>query len=137
MADLRELIDEWRELRDRCKELESEKSACERERAKVGAKIRELMQDQKLQTVKTDENETVYLHRIFNISVTQDNEADLRGWLIETFGDDQGFLETKVNKSAVTERIKRALDNDELGEFDVPDYLKLNTHPDVRMRKAK
>lgn len=76
--------------------------------------------------------------RNVRISVTQENDADIREWLLETTGDDSDFLATKCNKSAVEEHVKKLVgeneaidadDDDDTEKHVIPQFFKLNQHP--------
>lgn len=71
------------------------------------------------------------LRNVFSISCNQDNEEDVKTWLHDRYGDIEQFTVIKVAKKAVEERLKTDIEGEELDEFDVPDFMKLKTRPDV------
>lgn len=133
--NLRDAIQVWRDARDAHAELDRQKKEAAKDVQRAARDVREALLDQGLQNVRCEDGATIYLHNIFSISVTQDNESAVRAWLIDEFGDDQPFVQEKVSKSALSAHLKDAIEKGELGEFDVPEFLKLNTHPDVRIRR--
>lgn len=74
----------------------------------------------------------------FSISVTQENEAQVRAWLIETTGDDGPFLQEVPNKPAVQEHVKKLVEvNRKAGDTDsegLPEFLNVKTSPKLSCR---
>ncbi len=137
MSTIGELITEWRAARDEYRAAERKKKELAKEMQRKASKVREALVENGLTNTKCRDGATVYLHKMFSVSVTADNSHEVRSWLIDEFGDDQPFIEQKLNKKSVADRIQDALDNDEIGEFDVPESMKLNRFDDVRIRGAK
>jgi len=67
----------------------------------------------------------------FSISCNKENEADVKDWLHERYGDIEQFTTLKVDKSTVEDQLKADIEGEELDLFDVPDFMKLKTRPDV------
>lgn len=77
-----------------------------------------------------DDGLSIHLRKQYNCSVTQQNEEQVREWLIETEGDDSQFVVEKVNKPALLEWMKdKGLEPD-----DAPEFLKLSTRPGLTVR---
>ncbi len=74
----------------------------------------------------------------FSISVTQENEAQVRAWLVETTGDDGPFLQEVPNKPAVQEHVKKLVEvNRKAGDSDsegLPEFLNVKTSPKLSCR---
>ncbi len=74
----------------------------------------------------------------FSISVTQENEARIRSWLVETTGDDGPFLVEVPNKPAVQEHVKKLVEeNRKAGDSDgegLPEFLNVKTSPKLSCR---
>ena len=64
-----------------------------------------------------------------SVSITQENEEEVRQWLRERYGDDMQFSTEKLDKPAVTAKIKEDLHGQELSETEVPKHMKLNQFP--------
>lgn len=73
----------------------------------------------------------LHLRGQVSISVTQANEWQAREWLRETYGDDSEFSIEKLNKPAITEKIREDIQSGQLSETAVPDFFKLNQYPTV------
>lgn len=74
----------------------------------------------------------------FSISVTQENEAQVRAWLVETIGDDGPFLVEVPNKAAVQDHVKKLVEvNRKAGDTDsegLPEFLNVKTSPKLSCR---
>lgn len=75
------------------------------------------------------------LRRQVNISVTKDNEDDVRGWLAIELGQDaaQDYLEVKVKRFAVERMVKEGLREGKDPES-YPKFLKLYDRPRISVR---
>lgn len=67
----------------------------------------------------------------FSIKCNDDNEEDMKAWLLERYGDIEEFSDYKLRKKSVRSRIQEDIDGELLDEFDVPDFVGLKTNPDV------
>ena len=81
-----------------------------------------------------DDGSSINFRGGMNISVTKENEAEVREWLCGNYGDDTEFEDVKLNKKAIRDRIKEDIDAGELAEVEVPKCLKLSTFPDIQVR---
>lgn len=74
----------------------------------------------------------------FSISITEENQAQVRAWLVETTGDDGPFLVEVPNKPAVQEHVKKLVEvNRKAGESDsegLPEFLNVKTSPKLSCR---
>lgn len=59
----------------------------------------------------------------FGISVTRENTDAIRAWLLDREGDDQPYIEEKVNKGEVSKLLRQVCDEE--GTDVVPDFFKL------------
>jgi len=75
------------------------------------------------------------LRRQVNISVTKENEDEVRGWLAITLGQDaaQDYLEVKVKRYAVERMVKEGLREGKAPES-YPAFLKLYDRPRISVR---
>lgn len=92
------------------------------------AALVEAMLAQQLKTAKGDDGVAYNLKRSFNCSVTKDNTDAIRDWLVETEGDDEPFIEEKVSKPALTEYLKKKVE-DGVPEDSFPAWLKVSSRP--------
>lgn len=99
------------------------------------AKLVEAMLEGDKQLVKFRDGElagmSFYLKTQFAISCTVTNEDAIKNWLHERYGDLHEFTAEKVIKKTVEERLKTDIEGEQLDEFEVPDFMKLKTRPDV------
>lgn len=72
-----------------------------------------------------------FLANQFSIACNKDNEDDVKDWLEQQYGDLNEFCAQKVQKTAVTDRLKDDIEGEKLNEHDVPDFMNLKTHRDV------
>ena len=68
-----------------------------------------------------------HLSEVFTIACNEENEDDIKDWLEKQYGDIEEFCAQKVQKKAVVERIKNDIDDEKLNEFDIPDFMNLNS----------
>lgn len=140
--ELQPLIDEYLDTRmayDAAHAISSSKYA-QHQAAK--AKLVEAMVEKEQQSVKFGEESRYagmhfFLQSQFSISCNAQNEDDVKDWLHERYGDVHEFTAMKVVKKAVEERLKNDIEGDQLDEFEVPDFMKLKTRPDVSCRGYK
>lgn len=78
----------------------------------------------------------VSLRKQFTCSVTLDNEAQVREWLVEVNGDDAQFVVEKVHKPALLEWLRGEFEKT-MDEGDVPEFLKMRTSPALSVRGWK
>jgi hypothetical protein len=78
----------------------------------------------------------VSLRKQFTCSVTVDNEAQVREWLVEVNGDDSQFVVEKVHKPALVEWLRAEFEKT-MDEGDVPDFMKMQTSPALSVRGWK
>ncbi len=96
------------------------------------------MLDEGTKSIGLDDGTHVSLRKQFNISVTVNNEDQIREWLTEVEGDDSEFIHEKVNKAAVVEWMKiQILEVGDLDEGDVPDFMSFSQHPGLTVRGWK
>ncbi len=112
-----------REEHDRLKELCHEAQVVYR---RICAKLIDEMADKDVQHFR-HQNLTISTKKHFAISVTADNNDDIRKWLMETYGDDTDFLTENVSKKILTEKIREEVTGNEKYEEEYPDFLNLKT----------
>jgi len=90
------------------------------------------MLDADLQNFTHESGLQCYLRQQFRVSVTQANSRNVRDWLLETTGDDQPFVEEKLDKKAVEEHCKKVAETE--GKDRIPDFLSLYVRPGIGVR---
>ncbi len=89
--------------------------------------------DEDLQGFKRTDGVSVNLQSQVSISVTQENNSDIRHWLLATVGDDVGFVRETVHKGSLYEYVKTQIEEGkDASEF--PDFLKVSTRPTLYVR---
>jgi len=88
----------------------------------------EALLDTEMTQIKMESGLTLFLRKVFKVSISQENQGITRQWLLDTTGDDQPFVTEQVDKKAVEEHCK-TLDKDE-----VPGFLHLHTRPAIGVR---
>lgn len=95
----------------------------------------EAMLDEDKQAVKFRDGELAgmnfFLKNVFSVSCTEANNDEWIEWLQERYGDAAEYTVEKVSKKSVEEKLKNDIEGEELDQFDVPDFAKLKTRPDV------
>lgn len=95
----------------------------------------EAMLDEDKQAVKFGDGElkgmNFFLKNVFSVSCTEANNDEWIAWLQERYGDAAEYTIERVNKKAVEEKLKTDIEGEELDQFEVPDFVKLKTRPDV------
>jgi len=86
------------------------------------------MIDEGTRSIGLDDGTNVSLRKSLTISVTKDNFDAIRTWLRDTVGDDTDYVEEVVSKSPLLDLVKT------MDEADVPEFLRLNTRPNVNVR---
>lgn len=66
----------------------------------------------------------IFLNNGTTISVTEKNEHVVRKFLRQTYGDETMFTTEKMDKSAISDRIKQDIEAGELSPLDIPDDMK-------------
>lgn len=66
-----------------------------------------------------------------SVSVTQDNEEEVREWLRQQYGDDEQFSKDALDKPSIIAQIKADLASGELSETEVPKDMKLTQFPGI------
>lgn len=95
----------------------------------------EAMMDMGLDTLSyMEDGSKISFRGGLNISVTQANEAEVRDWLVQNYGDDTPFEDVKLNKAGIRKRIQEDLDAGQLSETELPKCLKLSRYPDIQVR---
>lgn len=99
------------------------------------AKLSEAMVEAQQQGVKFRDGELAgmnfFLKNQFGISCNAENEEQIKEWLHDRYGDVHEFTTQKVVKKTVEDRLKSDIEGEQLDEFEVPDFMKLKTRPDV------
>ena len=135
MNALQDLIDEYLETRMDYDKAHAVSSSCYTQHQAAKSTLVDAMLDAKQQSVKFRDGELAgmnfFLRNIFSISCTEKNEEEVKDWLHDHYGDVNEFTTMKVHKKTVEERLKEDIEGEKLDEFDVPDFMKLKTRPDV------
>lgn len=131
MPTMNDLIDEYVETRLAYDDAHEISSAANKEHKQAKAQLVEKMIEDKQKGVKLDYGIAFSLRNQFSISCNKDNEEDVKDWLHGHYGDIEEFTVMKVDKKTVEERLKADIEGEQLDEFDVPDFMKLKTRPDV------
>lgn len=84
-----------------------------------------------------DDGSSVVFVGGLSVSVTEKNEAEVREWLRESYGDDAPFEKVSMDKTAITNRIRHDIRSGELSETEVPDVMKLKQFPGIRVNGWK
>ncbi len=95
----------------------------------------EVMQDDDIQNFTMDTGLQCYIHQNFRISVTEKNHHEVRDWLLETTGDDQPFMEEKLDRKAVEDHCRELAKTE--GKDRIPQCLSLYTNPGIGVRGWK
>lgn len=133
-----DLIDEYYNMRSDHDQLKAETAAAYKGMQRAEAKLVDAMLDEGVNSVGRDSDGThISLRKRFTISVTVENEQQIRDWLTEEVGDDTDFVVEKLNKTAVTDLVKQKVEVDLEPETEIPEFLKLNTSPTVSVRGWK
>lgn len=74
------------------------------------------------------------LREQLNLSVTQENDGAIREWLLESEGDDMSYVEERVSKKALTELIRKKVDEEHVPASEFPSFLKVSTRPGLSVR---
>ncbi len=131
MTAIQELIDEYIETRLDYDIAHEISVAADKEHKAAKAKLVQGMVDAQERGKKMDYGIAFHLSDQFSIKCNKDNEADVKEWLHERYGDVHEFTVEKVDKKTVEEKLKADIEGEELDQFDVPDFFDLKTRPDV------
>lgn len=129
--DLKTLAHEYFVAR---KNYEDQKEAASKAHAFMNAakgKLVEAIMDSDFRNFTEEDGTRVSLRRQFSVAVNQENQDDVRNWLMEKAGDYKPYQKTTLDKSAVTAFVKEQVEKGELPEFEVPAFFNLNTYPDI------
>jgi hypothetical protein len=96
------------------------------------AELVEAMLEVDLQNFTHETGLQCFLRQQFKVSITAANTQDVRDWLLETTGDDQPFVEEKLDKKAVEDHCKHVAETE--GKDRIPDFLRLFTRPAIGVR---
>ena len=74
--------------------------------------------------------------RQWTIACNAENKVEVEAFLVETYGDAEVFKTFMLDKAAITAKIRKDCEDEEheLVEDELPDYLKLNTRPQLRIK---
>lgn len=101
-------------------------------------KLVEVMMDMGLSRLDYMEDGTkIFFRGGLSVSITKENEAVVREWLRETYGDDEPFSKESLDKGAITARIKQDLAAGELSETEVPKDMKISQFPSIQVNGWK
>lgn len=128
-----EKIDTYLQARSVYDDIHAQSQAAHKTMREAEYELVDSMINDGVPSVGLDSGVNVSLRKQYQCSVTMANEAQIREWLVETEGDDSGFVVEKVNKPALLEWMKDAGKEPD----DVPDFLKLNTRPGITVRGWK
>ena len=92
------------------------------------------MLNERVKTFKHLETGEVFgLSERFGVSVTENNNDQIRNWLVDEAGDDAPFISEVCNKQAVTDYVKTRVEKnrqeDKGDEDGIPEFLNLKTRP--------
>jgi hypothetical protein len=132
---LQDKIDAYLETRVAYDVIHAESSALYAQHQGAKAALVDAMLEEEKQAVKFGEGElkgmSFFLKNVFSVSCTEANNDECIEWLQEKYGDAAEFTVERVNKRLLEEKLKTDIEGEELDEFDVPDFMKLKTRPDV------
>lgn len=95
-------------------------------------KLIETMMDLGINTMSYMEDGTaIHFRAQCSVSVTQDNEEEVREWLRQQYGDDEQFSKDALDKPSIIAQIKADLASGELSETEVPKDMKLTQFPGI------
>lgn len=97
------------------------------------AELVEFMLEHQLKSVSRDDGTKPTLCKSTSISVTKENEEQIKEWLRNTEGDDAPFLVTVPHKPAILELIKKKIETEKLDDSDFPPFLQCSTRPTLRV----
>lgn len=137
MSIISDAIDDYYQARAHYDECRAMSNEADRARRKAEAKVVDAMLDESCEGMKRNDGTSIALRQQFSLSVTVDNQDMIRGWLVETEGDDAPFVEEKVNKEALIELVKARIHQSEVPEEDFPDFLNVSTRPGLSVRGWK
>lgn len=101
-------------------------------------KLVEVMMDLGLQRLEyMDDGTKVFFKGRMNLSVTKENEAEVREWLRQNYGDDEIFVVERLDKAEISVRVKEDIDAGQLSELDVPKCMKLKQFPGIQVNGWK
>jgi hypothetical protein len=127
-----ELIEEFIKTKMAWEEAHEISSKADAAHKAVKAQLVEAMQDE--DTAQKEHASTGLrfdLRPVWSIACNKDNEQELSDWLHERYGDIEEFTEPKLSKKTISRRLRTDIENEELDEFDVPDFVNLKNRPDV------
>lgn len=132
-------IEAYLQTRIDYKDAKAESDAADRRhKAAKAALVEAMLEEQQSGYKPTDDSPfcglSFYLSNDFSIRCNEENEEELKSWLHERYGDIAEFTILKAHKPSITERLKEDIEGGELDEFDVPDFVGLNTRPNVGCR---
>lgn len=131
MSTLTELLEDYYAARERYDELDSQRKRAyalmkQREDAVV-----ERMLDDGITKLSRDDGTTPYLRNVFDCSVRQDNQDDIRAWLREVEGDDMPFVVERVDKPTLKEWLRARIEDGKLAQQDIPKWLNVKSRPEL------
>jgi hypothetical protein len=131
MTTLNDLLEEYTSTRLTYDDAHAISAAADKEHKAAKAKLVDQMIADEQRGVKLDNGLAFNLRNQFSISCNKENEEDVKEWLHGHYGDVNEFTVEKVDKKTVEERLQADIEGEQLDEFDVPEFMKLKTRPDV------
>jgi len=81
--------------------------------------------------IKLDNGLGFSLRKQFTFNCNESNEADVKDWLHNHYGDIEEFTVQKVHKPTVANKLKADIEGGVLDELDIPETFNLKTEDDV------
>lgn len=133
---LNQAIEEYTEARlgydeAKAKSSEADKVFRGKKYALSQALLADALERQSKPGIKLDNGLGFSLRKQFTFSCNESNEADVKDWLHEHYGDIEEFTVQKVHKPTVANKLKTDIEGGDLDEFDIPETFNLKTEDDV------
>lgn len=114
---------------DEAHRISSEADALRRQRER---ELVDYMIENQIKKISRDDGTTTILVSATSIACNQENAEDIRKWLVNTEGDDTDYMVNVLSKPAVLELVKKKIKAGE-DPSDFPEFLKVDTRPNVRV----
>lgn len=96
-------------------------------------KVVDMMLENGTNSLSMDDGTRPTLVKRVNISVTQDNNEEVRKWLLEFVGDDTPYIVTQADKWRVHKLVKEKMEREGFDQSDFPSFLNVSTRPGIRV----
>jgi hypothetical protein len=132
MKTLKDRIEDFTIARNAYKQMRKQADDLYHRMKEMESELVHAMSDDNLQSVRDADGVSIQLASRVSCSCTEENNGQIRDWLMETVGDDTGFVRPMVHKRSLLEYLKGQLENGHT-DADFPDFLRVNTSPMLKV----